>query len=106
MNIYKCVCVLGVFLSFEGTYIKLYFVEGWNVNNLFVFLEIQYFISEILNFSGSIEKFSIDGWYIYFKITKIFCGCISSSIHFYVDVRTRRTMSSCHIRAKRRRRRK
>lgn len=27
MNIYIYICMLGVFLSFEGTYIKLYFVE-------------------------------------------------------------------------------
>lgn len=40
---------VGVFLSFEGTYIKLYFVEGWNVNKLF-FENIQYFISENLLF--------------------------------------------------------
>lgn len=39
--------MLGVFLSFEGTYIKLYFV-GWNVNNLL--FKIQYFISENLLF--------------------------------------------------------
>lgn len=39
--------MLGVFLSFEGTYIKLYFVEGYVYN---VFLKIQYFISRELTF--------------------------------------------------------
>lgn len=39
---------VGVFLSFEGTYIKLYFNEGWNVNKLF-FENTVFYIRE-LNF--------------------------------------------------------
>lgn len=38
--------VMGVFLSFEGTYIKLYFVEGWNVNNPF-FEDTVFYIKEL-----------------------------------------------------------
>ena len=57
--------MLGVFLSFEGTYIKLYFVEGWNVNNLF--FENKVFYIRELTFL-EVLKILIDGWYIYFKI--------------------------------------
>lgn len=44
---------VGVFLSFEGTYIKLYFVEGWNVNKLF-FENTVFYIRE-LTFLKSIK---------------------------------------------------
>lgn len=84
--------MLEVFLSFEGTYIKLYFVEGWNVNNLF-FANTVFYIRE-LNFLNLL-KILIDGWSIYFKITRF--AAVQLSLHFYVDVCTRCTMSSCHI---------
>lgn len=57
--------MFDVFLSFEGTYIKLYF-EGWNVNSLF-FENTVFYIRELTFLK--VLNILIDGWYIYFKIT-------------------------------------
>lgn len=57
--------MLEVFLSFDGTYIKLYF-KGWNVNSLF-FANTVFYIRELTFLK--VLKILIDGWYIYFKIT-------------------------------------
>lgn len=56
----------GVFLSFDGTYIKSFILLRRMECKQSVFFEKNSILYQRTYFSESIENF--DGWYIYFKI--------------------------------------
>lgn len=75
-----------MFLSFEGTSIKLYFVGRMECKS--VFENTVFYIRELTFLK--VLKILIDRWFVYFKTTTF------AAVHFYVDIRTDCSVSSCH----------